>query len=83
MFHKIMVAYDESSEAARALRDSIYLAKALSAELSVVTVLEPIPRLLLLCGKRGTGFQLDRGKAVGTAHSRLKPGNRPRLQASC
>jgi nucleotide-binding universal stress UspA family protein len=41
MFHKIMVAYDESSEAARALRESIYLA--LSAELSVVTVLEPLP----------------------------------------
>jgi nucleotide-binding universal stress UspA family protein len=43
MFHKIMVAYDESSEAARALRASIDLAKALSAELSVVTVLEPLP----------------------------------------
>ena len=43
MFHKIMVAYDESSEAARALRESIYLAKALSAQLSVVTVLEPLP----------------------------------------
>jgi nucleotide-binding universal stress UspA family protein len=43
MFHKIMVAYDESSEAARALGESIYLAKALSAELSVVTVLEPLP----------------------------------------
>jgi nucleotide-binding universal stress UspA family protein len=43
MFHKIMVAYDESSEAGRALRTSIELAKELSAELSVVTVLEPIP----------------------------------------
>ena len=43
MFHKIMVAYDESSEAGRALRASIELAKTLSAELSVVTVLEPIP----------------------------------------
>ena len=43
MFHKIMVAYDESSEAARALRASIDLAKALRAELNVVTVLEPIP----------------------------------------
>src|SRR5258707_8657983 len=43
MFHKIMIAYDESSEAARALRASIELAKTLSAELSVVTVLEPIP----------------------------------------
>src|SRR5260370_15519279 len=43
MFHKIMVAYDESSEARRALRASIELAKTLSAELSVVTVLEPLP----------------------------------------
>jgi nucleotide-binding universal stress UspA family protein len=43
MFHKIMVAYDESSEAGRALRASIELAKKLSAELSVVTVLEPVP----------------------------------------
>src|SRR5258707_6496628 len=42
MFHKIMVAYDESSEAARALRASMDLAKALRAELNVVTVLEPI-----------------------------------------
>jgi nucleotide-binding universal stress UspA family protein len=43
MFHKIMVAYDDSSEAGRALRVSIELAKARRAELSVVTVLEPLP----------------------------------------
>src|SRR5580693_2829796 len=43
MFHKIMVAFDESSEASRAFRASIDLAKALRAELNVVTVLEPIP----------------------------------------
>src|SRR6266852_50098 len=43
MFQKIMVAYDESSEAGRALRASIELAKTLSAELCVVTVLEPTP----------------------------------------
>jgi nucleotide-binding universal stress UspA family protein len=43
MFHKIMVAYDDSPEAGRALRLSIELAKALRAELSVVTVLEPLP----------------------------------------
>ena len=43
MFHKIMVAYDESAEAGRALRASIELAKVISAELNVVTVLEPIP----------------------------------------
>ena len=38
-----MVAFDESSEASRALRASIDLAKALRAELNVVTLLEPIP----------------------------------------
>jgi nucleotide-binding universal stress UspA family protein len=43
MFHKIMVAYDDSPEAGRALRVSIELAKVLRAELSVVTVLEPLP----------------------------------------
>jgi nucleotide-binding universal stress UspA family protein len=43
MFHKIMVAFDESSEAGRALRASIELAKALSAELCVVSVVEPLP----------------------------------------
>src|SRR5580700_10241197 len=43
MIHKIMVAYDESAEAGRALQASIELAKTLGAELSVVTVLEPLP----------------------------------------
>jgi nucleotide-binding universal stress UspA family protein len=43
MFHKIMVAYDDSPEAGRALRESIELAKVLRAELSVVTVLESLP----------------------------------------
>lgn len=43
MFHRIMVAYDESLEAGKALRTSIELAKTLGAELSVVTILEPLP----------------------------------------
>ena len=43
MIHKIMVAYDESAEAGRALQASIELAKTLGAELTVVTVLEPLP----------------------------------------
>jgi len=43
MIHKIMVAYDESAEAGRALQVSIELAKTLGAELSVITVLEPLP----------------------------------------
>jgi nucleotide-binding universal stress UspA family protein len=43
MFHKILVAYDESSEAGRLLRASIELAKTISAQLRVVSVLEPLP----------------------------------------
>lgn len=43
MFHKIMVAYDESPEANRALESAIELTKALEAELSIVTVIEPPP----------------------------------------
>jgi len=43
MFRKIMVAYDESPEAGKALQAAIKLAKALQAELSVVTVIEPLP----------------------------------------
>jgi nucleotide-binding universal stress UspA family protein len=43
MFQRIMVAYDESLEAERALRVAIELAKAFGAELKVVTVFEPLP----------------------------------------
>ena len=43
MFKKVMIAYDESPEAARALQAGIELARAVGAELKVITVLEPIP----------------------------------------
>jgi nucleotide-binding universal stress UspA family protein len=43
MFHKIMVAYDESPEANKALESAIELTKALRAELFIVTVVEPLP----------------------------------------
>ncbi len=43
MFRRIMVAYDESPEAARALRAAIELTKSLSGELLVVSVVEPLP----------------------------------------
>jgi nucleotide-binding universal stress UspA family protein len=43
MFHKIMVAYDESPESARALDVAIDLARTISADVSVVTVIEPLP----------------------------------------
>jgi nucleotide-binding universal stress UspA family protein len=43
MFHKIMVSYDDSSEADRALDAAIKLTKGLQAELHIVTVLEPLP----------------------------------------
>jgi nucleotide-binding universal stress UspA family protein len=43
MFHTIMVAYDESREAAHALASAIELAKSLGAHLKIVTVVEALP----------------------------------------
>jgi nucleotide-binding universal stress UspA family protein len=43
MFHRTMVAYNESPEANKALDAGINLAKALQSELSIVTVVEPLP----------------------------------------
>ena len=43
MFHTIMVAYDESREAAHALASAIELAKALGTHLKIVTVVEALP----------------------------------------
>jgi nucleotide-binding universal stress UspA family protein len=43
MFKKIVVAYDESPEAKRALIAAIDLATQLRAELRLVTVREPLP----------------------------------------
>ncbi len=43
MFQRIMVAYDESPEAGKALEAAIGLAKSLEADLKIVTVLEPLP----------------------------------------
>ncbi len=43
MFQRIMVAYDESREAGKALETAVELARTLRAQLKVVTVLEPLP----------------------------------------
>ena len=43
MFHKIVVVYDDSHEADRALDVAIELTRALQAELRIVTVLESLP----------------------------------------
>jgi len=43
MYKKIVVAFDESKEARRALTDAIELARQLEAELRIVTVSEPLP----------------------------------------
>jgi nucleotide-binding universal stress UspA family protein len=43
MFRKITVAYNGSPEAARALAQSIHLAKALGAELCAITVQQDLP----------------------------------------
>ena len=46
MFKKILVAYDESPEAARALATAIDLTKQLNAQLHLVTIREPLPAYL-------------------------------------
>ena len=46
MFKKIIVAFDESPEAAHALTTAIDLAKQLNAQLHLVTVREPLPAYL-------------------------------------
>ncbi len=43
MYKKIIVAFDESPEARRALTNAIEFAKQLGAELRIVTVTEPLP----------------------------------------
>ena len=43
MYKRMMVAYDESPEAKRALTRAIELAKLMGAELRMVTVSEPLP----------------------------------------
>lgn len=43
MFEKIVIAYNESPEASRALATAIHLAKLLGAELRVVSVVQDLP----------------------------------------
>ena len=43
MIERILVAYDESPEAERALQMAIELTRALNADLKVITVAEPLP----------------------------------------
>jgi nucleotide-binding universal stress UspA family protein len=46
MIERILVAYDESQQAERALKVAIDLCRALGADLKVVTVVEPTPSYL-------------------------------------
>jgi nucleotide-binding universal stress UspA family protein len=50
MFRKIVVAYNDSHEAERALRAAIQLAKSLSAELHTVTVMTGLPAYTAFAG---------------------------------
>lgn len=43
MYKRMIVAYDESAEAKRALTHAIELAKLMGAALRLVTVFEPLP----------------------------------------
>jgi nucleotide-binding universal stress UspA family protein len=46
MIERILVAYDDSREADRALKTTIDLCRALGADLKVITVVEPVPSYL-------------------------------------
>ena len=84
MIHKIMVAYDESAEAGRALQASIELAKTLGAELTVVTVLEPLPGYYSFAASVVPAWNWTEEKRV--TYSALQAGARqyrPALQALC
>lgn len=43
MYKRVIVAFDESAEARRALTNAIEIAKELHAELRIITVSEPLP----------------------------------------
>jgi nucleotide-binding universal stress UspA family protein len=47
VYRRMIVAYDESPEAKRALTHAIELAKLIGAELRLVTVCEPLPAYVL------------------------------------
>ena len=49
MYKRMIVAYDESPEAKRALTHAIELAKVMGAELRLVTVSEPLPAYIGPC----------------------------------
>jgi len=49
MFKKIVVAYNDSPEAGRALASAIRLAKLLEAELQVVTVMQELHGICHCC----------------------------------
>ena len=56
MFHKIMVAYDDSPESVRALKVAIELARGVGADLGVATVLEPVPAYFSFAMFANTAF---------------------------
>lgn len=43
MFERILIAYDESKEAQRALREGLKLASQLNSHVTIATVAEPLP----------------------------------------
>jgi nucleotide-binding universal stress UspA family protein len=61
MFQKIVVAYDQSAEAARALEAAIQLAKPLGAELHTVTVMADLPGYAALAEVGGESAQMIEG----------------------
>ncbi len=74
MFQRIVVAYDGSPEADRALHVGIELARALGSELKVVTVLEPLPVYFKLAMTKewAVGWKRDREARYAAPHKHAR-----------
>jgi nucleotide-binding universal stress UspA family protein len=75
VYKRMMVAYDESPEAKRALTRAIELAKLMGAELRLVTVSEPLPAFVAYAdvGFRDQSECLQRNGRISTTSCRRRP----------
>jgi len=72
MYKKMIVAYDESPEAKRALTRAIELAKLMGAELRLVTVCEPLPAYVAYADVAFPGSQRMLAEERQTFYNKLQ-----------
>jgi nucleotide-binding universal stress UspA family protein len=82
MYRKMMVAYDESPEAKRALARAIELAKVMGAELRLVTVCEPLPAYVAYADVAFPGSQLMLAEERQAFYRKLQEAARERAAES-